>query len=82
MPLLLFQLHPVRGGRSSTGPCGDRASFHDGPSVKKEFLGQGGLPGVGVTNDGEGAAAQGLLADLASLPRRIRRGGGAPHRRR
>ena len=45
----------------------DRAGGLDGTAVEQELLGQRGLPGVGVRDDGEGAAALGLCSDEFGL---------------
>ena len=37
------------------------------PAVEEELLGEGGLAGVGVADDGEGAAARRLVAGVEEL---------------
>jgi len=51
---LLLHLHPV-GGRVALLPARlDRPGEMDRPAIEEELLGEGGLPGVRVTDDGEG----------------------------
>ena len=54
---LLLQLHPVRRGRPPALAGLDRpGAGGEGAAVEQELLGEGGLAGVGVADDGEGAA--------------------------
>ena len=72
-PAVLLDLHPVRPGppRIALGPHGPREL--DGAAAQQQLLGQGGLAGVGVGDDGEGAPPGRLGRNLASgPPRRIR----------
>ena len=63
---LLLQLHPVRRGRAPPAAGLDRAGLAgERAAVEQELLGEGGLARVGVADDGEGAAARGLLDDVA-----------------
>ena len=54
---LLLDLHPVRGGGPGVALALDHAGLVDGASVEQELLGQGGLTGVRVRDNGKGAAA-------------------------
>ena len=54
---LLLNLHPVGGGGPAVLLALDHAGLGDGASVQEELLRQSGLAGVGVGDDGEGAAA-------------------------
>ena len=54
---LLFDLHPVGGGGPGVFLALDRAGLGDGSAVEQELFRQGGLAGVGVADDGEGAPA-------------------------
>ena len=58
---LAFQFHPVGGGGSLMLACGHRSGQVDGPTVKQQLLGEGGLPCIGVRNDGKGAATLDLF---------------------
>ena len=53
---LLLQLHPVGGGGALVLARGDGAGELDGAAVEEELLGERGLAGVGVRDDGERAA--------------------------
>ena len=57
---LLLQRHPVRGGVAGGLAALDRAGHLDRAAEQQQLLGQRGLAGVGVGNDGEGAAARGF----------------------
>ena len=59
---LLLERHPV-GGRGAPARAGlDRPRLlGEGPAVEQELLGEGGLPRVGVADDGERAAARRLV---------------------
>jgi methyl-accepting chemotaxis protein len=52
---LLFQLHPVAGGMASGLAALDRAGQLDRAAEQQQLFGEGGLAGVRVGNDGEGA---------------------------
>ena len=54
---LLLNLHPVGGGGPGILFALDLPSLGNGPAVEQEFLGQGGLAGVRVADDGKGAPA-------------------------
>ena len=54
---LLFELHPVGGGGALLAAGADGAGELDGAAVEEELLGEGGLAGVRVRDDREGAAA-------------------------
>ena len=54
---LLLQRHPVRCGPPAPGPGSHGSRFLHGARVQQELLGQGGLPGVGMADDREGAPA-------------------------
>lgn len=54
---LLLHAHPVTGGGLLLLLGGDTSRKTDGTPVEEEFLGEGGFSGIGVGNDGEGAAA-------------------------
>ena len=54
---LLFDLHPVGGGGAADLVRLHGAGYVDGAAEEEELLGEGGLTGVGVADDGEGAAA-------------------------
>ena len=55
---LLFELHPIAGGGSLVATSGDAACELDCPTVKKELFGEGGLPCVGVRDNGKRAASR------------------------
>jgi hypothetical protein len=52
---LLLHLHPVGGGVARALARLHRAGHQDGAAEQQQLLGQRGLAGVGVGNDGEGA---------------------------
>lgn len=54
---LALERHPVGGGGALIFAGGDGAGEVHGVAVEEEFLSEGGLAGVGVRDDGEGAAA-------------------------
>ena len=54
---LLLNLHPVGGGGPGVLFALDLPGLGNGPAVEQEFLGQGGLAGVRVADDGKGAPA-------------------------
>ena len=58
---LTLELHPVGGGGALVLAGGDGAGKLEGTAVEEELLGEGGLAGVGVGDDGEGAAAGDFL---------------------
>jgi len=60
---LLLHLHPVRGGRALTGAGAHRPGFLHRAGVQQEFLGEAGLAGVGVADDGERSTTRGLRQD-------------------
>jgi hypothetical protein len=61
---LLLQLHPV-GGRVPRGFAGlDRSGHVNGAAEQQEFLGQGGLAGVGMRNNRKRAAAADLSVEF------------------
>jgi hypothetical protein len=60
---LLLDLHPVAGGVAGGLSRLHAARDVDGPREEEELLGEGGLPGVRVRDDREGAAARALARD-------------------
>jgi hypothetical protein len=56
-PTLLLQRHPVAGGVAGGLAALDRAGQLNGTAEQQQLFGQRGLAGVGVRDDGEGAAA-------------------------
>mmetsp|Transcript_26231 Transcript_26231/g.62007 ORF Transcript_26231/g.62007 Transcript_26231/m.62007 type:complete len:1071 (-) Transcript_26231:600-3812(-) len=62
---LLFDLHPVRGGMPGRLARLHRAGDLDRAGEQQQLLGQRGLAGVGVADDGEGAAAADFRLDAA-----------------
>jgi hypothetical protein len=58
---LAFELHPVGGGGALVLAGGDGAGELESSAVEEELLGEGGLSGVGVRDDGEGAPAGDFL---------------------
>ena len=54
---LFLNVHPVAGGCLSDVIAFDRTSYLYLPSKEQEFLGERGLSGIWVADDGEGAAA-------------------------
>ena len=56
MPRLRLELHPVGGGGALVLARGDRAGELHRAAVEQELLGQRGLAGVGVGDDGEGSS--------------------------
>jgi hypothetical protein len=60
-PALLLHLHPVRAHPASLAPRLHRPGLLHRAAVEQELLGEGGLAGVGVADDGEGPAARRLL---------------------
>ncbi len=57
---LLLHLHPVARSRPATRARLDSTGLAHSPGVEEELLGEGRLPGVGVTDDGECATASRL----------------------
>ena len=55
---LFFEFHPVGGGGALVFAGGDGAGKLNGAAVEEEFFGEGGFAGVGVRDDGEGAATR------------------------
>ena len=55
-----LHVHPVRHGAAAAGLAVDGAGLADHAGVQRERLGQRGLAGVRVADDGEGAAPAGL----------------------
>ena len=53
---LAFQLHPVRGRVTGRLAALNRARHLDGTAEQQQLFGQGGLAGVRMGDDGEGAA--------------------------
>ena len=53
---LAFQFHPVGGGGALMFAGGDGAGQLHGAAVEQELLGHRCLPGIGMGDDGEGAA--------------------------
>ena len=51
---LFFNFHPVGNGGPAVFLALDHACLGDGAAVEQELLGQGGLTGVGVGDDGKG----------------------------
>ena len=51
----LLERHPVGRGPAPACPGPHRTGLLHGTGVQEELLGQGGLAGVGVADDGEGA---------------------------
>ena len=64
---LLLDLHPVGGGVAVGGFALDRACGLDRASVQEEFLGQSGLTGIGVGNDGERAPSLDFLLEVCHV---------------
>ena len=64
-PLLLHR-HPVRGGLAPPGPRLDRPRLGHRPGVEQELLGERGLAGVGVADDGEGSPPGRLFANAGA----------------
>ena len=54
---LFFDIHPVGGGEFAAFFAFDGAGHLDGTGEEQEFFGERGFAGVGVGDDGEGAAA-------------------------
>ena len=75
---LLFQRHPVGGGVARGLARLDRAGHLDRAAEQQQLFGQRGLAGVGMRDDGEGAAAAGFAQVLGHgrAPRRERQGPG------
>ena len=61
----LLHVHPVGHGALAAGLAVDRAGLLDDPGVQRQRLGERRLAGVGVADDGEGAAADGLARPTA-----------------
>lgn len=61
----LLHLHPVRHRGAPARLAVDRAGLGDDPRMQRQGLGQRRLTGVGVADDGEGAAARGFGSDAA-----------------
>ena len=68
---LLLDLHPVRLGAPVLAARAHGTGRADGSPRQQDMLGQGGLARIGVRDDGEGPAAQGLLFESE-----FRHGGG------
>lgn len=66
---LAFDGHPVRAGVAALAAGLDHAGLADGAAEEEELLGQGGLAGVGVGDDREGAAGEGAGAGGGSVLR-------------
>ncbi len=64
---VLLHLHPVRDDAAAVALAVHGAGLADGARVQGERLGQGRLAGVGVRDDGEGAAAGRLLGDRSPV---------------
>ena len=56
-----LEVHPVGGGGLFGAAGGDAAGELDGAAVEEEFFGEGGFAGIGVGDDGEGAATGDLV---------------------
>ena len=81
---LLLDRHPVRGRVPARLAPAHRAGQLDRAGVQQQLLGQRGLAGVGVRNDGEGAAPRDFALELGLQRRvgvmnRVRRGGIRAH---
>ena len=55
-PALALDRHPVRAGRPPVALGFDLPGKLDGPAKQQELLGQGGLAGIRMRDDREGAA--------------------------
>ena len=64
---LLLDLHPVGGGGAADLIALDRPGDVDRPSEEEELLGEGGLTGIGVSDDGKGASAGYLFCKVFHL---------------
>jgi hypothetical protein len=62
-PPFSLEFHPVGGGVSGCPSRLHRPRQMDGPTVEKELFGEGGLPRIGMADDGEGAASADLGLD-------------------
>ena len=56
MPRAFSIVHPVRHGGAAAALAVHGAGLGDHPRVQREGLGERGLAGVGVADDGEGTA--------------------------
>jgi|GEM_PF-6511340 hypothetical protein len=63
----LFDRHPVAGRVTPRLAGLDRPGHLDGPAKEQEFFRQGRLPGVGVTDDAEGATSGDFLLMMHCL---------------
>jgi hypothetical protein len=61
---LLFKFHPVRGGVAAGLACAHFAGNLDRATEPEQLFGQCRLAGVGVGNDGKGAASGEFLVEL------------------
>ena len=66
---LLLEAHPVGGGVARRLAALDGAGELDRAAEQQQLLGQRGLAGVRVGNDGKGAAARHLVVGLHSVAR-------------
>ncbi len=78
---LALQLHPVAGGRACLTARLDCAGLLDGAREQQELLGEGGLAGIRVADDGERAARRDLGRERSCRAARSPVGLGAPMRR-
>jgi hypothetical protein len=63
---LLLESHPVGRDLAAPGSGLHRSSLGHGPRIEQELLGEGGLTGVGVADDGEGPPPASLYVDIGS----------------
>ncbi len=79
-PARLLHGHPVGHGGAPVALAVHGSGLGDHPRVQRERLGEGGLAGVGVADDGEGTAGTGVRhrpnLPVASPKRRFAGGGG------
>ncbi len=65
---LLLEAHPVGGRMTCRLAPLDGASHLDGAAEQQQLLGQRGLAGVGVRDDGEGTSTPDLVRNFLSQP--------------
>ena len=66
---LPLHIHPVGGGVAVGPACLHGPGQVNGPAEKEKLFGEGGLPGVGMTDDGEGAPSADLPYQTGSVLR-------------